>query len=292
MLIDREHFVVGEQAESEFIRLGQVAAVHERRPRHRPKRHQSNLLILGETRLALPHDQRAERQHIGVRPRAGQTVRVPIFEPGKLFTQRQPAIPKIIADAPEVRVLLHMGGGGENGCARRAAQHDGASGAVNRGADGFNFFLMFKIGTAQVIHFHIVNAPRGDEIENGIVIILRAGLGHIHAIHIGIPRAGVVAIGNILGVISRVFDRQIFLHGLTGNSAHEVNAKFEAERMDVIGERLEARAIGRGGEAIDGGLQAAIFVHDQHGVLAVIVILGAGFIPLDVHDDVFPAMRF
>ena len=53
-------------------------------------------------------------------------------------------------------------------------------------------------------------------------------------------------------------DRQVGIHGAARNAAHDVHAEFQSLGMHVVGQRLEALAVGGGGKAIDGGDQAAV----------------------------------
>src|ERR1035438_7936688 len=73
------------------------------------------------------------------------------------------------------------------------------SGLVNRLANGFDLGRM----SGKVIHLHKIQIPRREQRENRIVILLRAGLGHIHTIHVAVPEADVLVVRNVGGVIIR-----------------------------------------------------------------------------------------
>ena len=143
---------------------------------------------------------------------------------------------------------------------------------------------------AHVVGFDEVHTPGCIQFSNGIVVRLRAGLGRVHTPHIGIPAAVIVFVGDIAGVISRAFDRRVLFNRLPRNAAHDVNSKFQAFAVDVIGERLESLAVGRGGKAIHGGQQAAVFIHRQLRAGSVIVALGVRLVPLNIDDNKLPAM--
>ncbi len=67
------------------------------------------LLIGGEPRGALAQVQDAQRQHVGVRPAAGDAVGVPALQPAELLHQQRPLVPEVVADPPEVGVALRRG---------------------------------------------------------------------------------------------------------------------------------------------------------------------------------------
>ncbi len=69
-----------------------------------------------------------------------------------------------------------------------------------------------------------------------------------------------------------------------------MNAEEQTLAVDVVGQRLEALASGRGREAVGGGEQPPVCVQDEVPVgLAVTVGFRERLGPLDVDDDVFPA---
>ncbi len=176
----------------------------------------------------------------------------------------------------------------ERSLAGRGTKDDGAAGLVDGAADGLD--LLQVVGTAEIVDLHEVHLPRGDEFEDGIVVGLRAGLVHVHAIHVGVPRAGAGGVGDVPRGVAGALHRQVLLPGLARDAAHHVDAELEALRVHVVGERLEAGATGGGGEAVGRGQHAAPLVHDVRGGGVVVKPGGVGLIPLDVHRDEVPAV--
>lgn len=78
--------------------------------------------------------------------------------------------------------------------------------------------------------------------------------------------------------------------GLAGNSAQEMEAELEVLGVERIGERLKGAGLGRHGETVGGGEEAAVGVHFEDRVFAVAVGVGEGFVPLDVDGDDGPAV--
>jgi stage V sporulation protein SpoVS len=79
-------------------------------------------------------------------------------------------------------------------------------------------------------------------------------------------------------------------YGLPRNAAHDVDAELQAEGVNVVGQRLEAFAIRRRREAVDGRDQAAVLVHVEMRLGIVPEGARVGLRPLDIHDDVLPAV--
>src|ERR1035441_7866958 len=61
--------------------------------------------------------------------------------------------------------------------------------------------------------------------------------------------------------------------------------------MDVIRERFEPASIYGRGELFRCGNQTAELIHGKSGAWLVVVALGVGFIPLNIHDDVIPPVH-
>ena len=72
-----------------------------------------------------------------------------------------------------------------------------------------------------------------------------------------------------------------------------MDAKFQTEGMNRIGEWLEAGAIRGGGKTVGRRQQAAKFIHCQRGIGAgiAVVVMRAGIGPAIIHDHRVPAER-
>ncbi len=219
--------------------------MHERRTHDAPQRHQGELFVAREMRRAPAQIQHAQRQHVRIRPVTRTAKRIPVSQPRELFMQRRPIVPEIIADAPEVGVLHHVFGSGQRSFARRQTQHHRSPRSINRAADGFNLLFIRVIGSAQIVHLHVIHTPRRDQFKHRIVIRLRARLAHVHTEHIGIPFADAVRIRDVARAIARALDQRIFAHRLSRNAAHQMNSKLQSEAVNIITECFETDTVGR-----------------------------------------------
>ncbi len=145
-------------------------------------------------------------------------------------------------------------------------------------------------GPRDVVGLDVVHAPTGIQFQNRIVVILRAGAAQIDTVHVGVPRADGSGIRDIAGPRLAAEDRQIRLHRLPGNTAHNVDAEAQPQAVDVIGQRPEAAAARRRREPVHRRNQPAILVHGELRAGAVTVGLGVRLGPLDVDDHILPAV--
>jgi hypothetical protein len=130
-------------------------------------------------------------------------------------------------------------------------------------------------------------------VKTEIVVFLRAGLGHIDAVHVAVPAADVDLVGDVGRVKGGAEDGGVVLvDGLFGNAAEEMEAEFQAVGMEVVGDGLEGAGVLGEREAVGGRVEAAVFVGDQDGALAVLVGVGERLVPLDVDGDQSPAVGF
>ncbi len=174
--------------------------------------------------------------------------------------------------------------------AGRKAEHNRPPSLGERRAQHADFFsFIWTAGDA--VRFHEVNAPTGVKLRDGIVISLRGGFGRVESPVIRIPRAGVGGVGGIGGVKRRISNRKIRLHRLARNPAHNVQPKFEAEGMNVVGERLKSGPVGGGREAVDVGSVAAKFIHAELRSFRIAAGGGIDGEPFHVHDHILPAVR-
>ena len=220
---------------------------------------------------------------------AGAAKRRPLVEPRELFLQRFPTVPEVIAHAPLVRVRRDVFAGGQRRVARRRAEHHRASGEVNGFADRFNLSLV--IGPAQIVHLHKVQVPRGEQLEDRVVVFLRARLGHVHAEHVRIPLAGAVRVRDGGGVKLGAENGRVAFHRLARNAAQQMQPELQTVAMHVIRERLEAQAVRGGGKFFQHRPEPAPFIHRHLRMRRVFKALRLRLVPLDVHDDVLPAVR-
>jgi hypothetical protein len=141
------------------------------------------------------------------------------------------------------------------------------------------------------VDFEIVDAPSGVLLEQGVVPGL-AGGSVADAPVCEVPWAGVRFVGDVLGMEAAAGDREVSRDGLAGDSADDVNAELETERMDLRTQRREAgvatTAEGRG-EARGNGDIAAVCVELVGEVLGCGALQGILEKPALVDDGVVPA---
>ena len=77
---------------------------------------------------------------------------------------------------------------------------------------------------------------------------------------------------------------------LSPGPAHYVDTEFQSEGMNVIGERLKALSSRRRREAVFCGDKSAVFVHAKRRKGVVFVAVRRGFRPLNVNNDILPAV--
>ena len=124
-------------------------------------------------------------------PRCG----VPAGQAVELLEQRRPRVPEVVADPPHVGVALHVFGRGQRGLARaRGSSTIGrpVRSMARRIASISRFVLVVR--PADVVDLDEVDAPGRDQLEDGIVVGLRARPRHVHAVHVRVPRADVRAV--------------------------------------------------------------------------------------------------
>ena len=290
-LIDRNHLPIGEQRQRRGVEVAQVTAHDQRRTGDRPERHQRALLVRREAGIALAQRQPAERQHVGVGPTPRPTPGRPVFQARKLRLQHRPFIPEVVRDAPHLRIFSNVIAADYRRFAGRETEDDGAAGRLNRLVRRLDLRRMGVVGTAHIVHLDEIDAPVGIEAEDAVIIGLRAGPGHVHAIHVRVPGADAGPVGDVGGTIAGAKDRQICLHRRTRDAAHDMDAEFEAQRMHRLRQRREALAPYAGGEAIGRGDHPAMRVHRGPGLCIIGVARRVGLIPLDVDGEDIIAER-
>jgi hypothetical protein len=108
--------------------------------------------------------------------------------------------------------------------------------------EGSDFGLV--IGARHVVGFDEVDAPFGVLRNDGVVVGLGAGFGHIDAVHVRVPLADVLRVGYVGGVHITPQDGHVLGNSLTRDAAQDVDPEFEALAVNVVGERCEALTIG------------------------------------------------
>ena len=199
------HLGVGEQRQRRRVEVAQVAAHDQRRAGDRPQRHQRALLVRRESACRArpaPGARAAACRHRASAP--GRAVRVPVLEPRELrleqvgqSSQKSSLIRHICACRRTWSAAV------ERRLAGRQAEDHRPAGAVDgacapprspaRGA---------SIRPADVVHLDEVDAPGGEQREDAVVVGLRAGLAHVDAVHVRIPRADAARVRDVLRAIS------------------------------------------------------------------------------------------
>src|SRR5579859_6976330 len=84
-------------------------------------------------------------------------------------------------------------------------------------------------------------------------------------------------------------NRKILVHGFLWNSPKNVQAEFQAEGVDKIGERLEAGFVSGGRKGVHGRRVAAETIQTELGLLRVYSSGVIGHVPSRIDDDILPA---
>ena len=301
LLVGGQRLRVRQQRERPLVVLRQIAAHHEGRTENAPQVHHGELLIAREIRHAGAAEadaDLAQRQHVAVRPAAGAHMRLPHLAAAEHVFKQIPAIPEIVRHAPHVGKLLHVPGFLDHRGAGGKAEHHVAAAGTDGGGDHLNLLrsgvgaILIHVRVADIVHLHEIHAPGGIELEDGVIICLRAGLGTVHAVHVAVPAADGEGVGDLFGRHIRAEHGHMRMHRLAGDAAHDVDAELQAHGMDLIRNRLEALAARAAGEAVFSRDLAAVFIEAKLGEGAVFPFLRAGqrLGPLDVAHNVLPAV--
>ena len=92
----------------------------------------------------------------------------------------------------------------------------------------------------------------------------------------------------------RALYRQGAMHGETRYAAHDVDAEFQTECVNLVGDGLKARAVCGGRETVFRRDEAAESVHAQlcETVILPVALPGLRLVPLNVAHDILPTVRF
>src|SRR5438477_9267499 len=179
-------------------------------------------------------------EHVRIRPSIVLTDELgPIARVVELLFEQFPVVPKIVGDAPHLRVFLKKLGFRNWGWPRRDAQDDWSTRFTNRKRKSLHLSWLIKMA-AHVVGLDEIHAPRGVQLRKGIVVGLRAGLCGIHAPHVRVPAAGVVFVYDVGSTVLRAFNWCVLFDRLPGNSTHNVNAEFQAFAVNVLRKMREA----------------------------------------------------
>ncbi|MNL48072.1 hypothetical protein D3C87_1709010 [compost metagenome] len=138
-----------------------------------------------------------------------------------------------------------MVGGVQRRLAGRQAQHHRPAAGVDGLAHRFDLGRVVVIGAAHVVDLDVVDAPGGQQLEDAVVIGLGAGLAHVDAVHVRVPGAQAGAVDDVADADVGPEHRQVAVGRLAGRAAHQVDAELQAQGVQPVAQRLEARAVRR-----------------------------------------------
>ena len=217
----------------------------------------------------------SERQHIGIRPVSRLRLPCPLRDVGKLISQTLriiygavPQIPDVVRDAPHLGIFAHLFDLLQ-GCRPRRQTERNRPAGFGEGCAQHSNFIGFVGTAADAIHLDQVHVPTGVQLRNRIVVGLRSRLRTVNAVVVEVPGTGIGSVCRVGRVERRSLDRQIFLHRLFRNAAQNMDAKFQAKRVDVIRQRLEASVIRRGRKPVYRRSVTAVLVQAVNGCLGI-----------------------
>ena len=283
----------GHQRPGEFVKSGQISSDHQRRPENAPQGHHGHLFVRGEPgavfRVVILQN-RPDRKHVGIRPVPRAGMAGPSFRAGKHIVQKLPPVPEIVGDPPHIaglpvkaRVFSQRGAGADR-------QHHFPSAASERFADHLQLARLPGHFPADIVQLDKVDFPFGVQRENAVVVGSAARMLRIQPVHVRIPLADVGGLRDLSGGIFASVNRKIPVYRESRNPAHDMDAEFQAERVDIFGERPESLSARGGGKTVDGGNQPPVFVHGQFLKRNIVMGFGLRSGPLDIDHNIFPAV--
>src|ERR1017187_8923303 len=89
------------------------------------------------------------------------------------------------------------------------------------------YMSLFQRHTEYLLAIYVVgldelHAPSGVEADDGIVVRLSSGAGHVDTVHVVVPAAHGVLVGDIGGMDRGAFHRGGGRYGLPGNASHDM----------------------------------------------------------------------
>ena len=131
----------------------------------------------------------------------------------------------------------------------RQAEHDRPAALPDRGRDHPDLRGLVRV-VGDAIDLEEIDSPAGVEADRGIVEGLASGIVADAPIAV-VPAAGVGSIGRVRRVKIASGDRRVLLDRAARNSTHDVNSELQSLAVNPVGERLEPRASGCRGEAVE-----------------------------------------
>ena len=296
--LNLKHLCVRQQRKGERIVFRKLSANHQRGAHHAPERHHGPLLCLGEIgpvspgmdRIALP--QCPHRKHVRIRPVSRAGMDAPFFRPLKHCKEQGPLIPEIVRNPPHIGVFLEMLRLFKRRRSGREAEHNVVSRLPAGFGDNLNFPPASRILPCDVITFDKINAPLRIHPKNGAIIGSGRRMIRMQSVHIRIPCTDIRGIGRLPAGIRASRYRATEMRRHSGESPHDMDAKLQPQAVDHLRQRFKSLAILCTREPIDCRLQASVFIHRERCKGLIVMGIRRWLIPLDVHDDVFPAEAF
>ena len=174
----------------------------------------------------------------------------------------------------------------------RHAEHNWSFRFIDSLSDTFDFLLVGGIRPAEIVDLNEVHSPGSNELKDAIVIFLSARLGHIHSVHVLIPRTAIVAISDVGCLQFRPQNGQAFFNGLAGNASHQVDSKLQTLAMGIFGHCSKAFSILCRWKLAYRWEQSTIPVHCKDRLRVIVESFGVRFVPLNVYNRVLPPVCF
>src|SRR6185295_4513416 len=105
---------------------------------------------------------------------------------------------------------------------------------VDRAPDRLDLALVLVVRTADVVDLDEVDAPGRDELEDRVVVLLRAGLSHVDAVHVRVPGTNARAVGDVRGGNGRALHGQLSRDREPRHAPHQVDPELQALGVDVV----------------------------------------------------------
>ncbi len=207
--------------------------------------------LIGRAPVVARDAELTERNHVAIGPR---TLHVRLFHPfagdRDQVSDVVPRIPNIIHHAPHIRMVIEVSRLSDWRLAGRGREDDLPSIPIDCVAEHLNFARVIG-GCGKIVALDEVHGPFGVEVDDGVVILLGARATLLNRAIVAQPGAFDLAIADLIARNALCsLDREFAPNGFFRHAAHDVNTEFEPLRMDVVRERLESLALGRGRETV------------------------------------------
>jgi len=257
VLVEREHLVVGEEADRKGVQPGHVAAQQQGNGHQAPGTDVRILFVRcqhGGSCAFAPADI-ADDHHVGIVPVAGTAVWRPFILREEPAFEAVPVVADIAAGTPGVGPYGPVGYSRERGAVGQAQDHV-ASAVAERLIHGFCLRHFYRVPVV----FQIIKSPGGK-------------LSHV-IVEKGIRADGVGQLFFVAGdILLCPFEQSIGVHGRSAdmvsvrfNPGGGVDADLQAQAVYFVAERLHVREGGRVGKdgmegAAAGSLPAVVDIH-------------------------------